>query len=362
MDPTRPQISFPFPVKGVTENSSYGTVPEGFALGARNVVGFDVLEGRLRGGKRPGTGRAIYTPVDSVGSPVQRMKQVTLDSAEFTDAAGFFDDPFFDIGSGPTGAGFGGGWGFPRTDWDFTLNPSGPGGFGTNGIDPELPAVPSPPVIVWLESFPYPTGNLPGNGGWVATWNPELGVTGRRARMLAPFTWINSTQSAQIDPAELADLDVSKSFTISFRVFVPETPNGTVTAQYEQYVASIDFQDSVGTPRLTLSVIAQTNAPATTKYVLRVTIPFVINQEYAVTPGNPFTVTAAWDADTGMLDVFQDDTLLVSIAVASWPSSIGRLIALISGGYAPNGGPVGFQPRKMDETYIDNIIIRQDSL
>jgi hypothetical protein len=358
----RPQISFPFPIKGVTENSAYGTVPEGFALDALNVVSFDVLERRLRGGKRPGTGRAMHSPVDVVGAAVQRMKQVTLDSAEFTDAAGFFDDPFFDIGSGPTGDGFGGGWGFPRTDWDFTLNPSGPGGFGTHGIDPESPAVPSPPVIVWLESFPYPAGNLPGSGSWIGTGNPQLGVTGRRARMLAPFTFANSDQSAQIAPVELADLDVSKSFTISFRVFVPETPNGTVASQYELYDASVAFQDGGGTSQLILSVIAQTLAPATTRYVLRVVIPSVIDQEYAVTPGAPFTVTAAWDAGTETLYLSRDDTLLDFIPVASWPSSFSRVLMRISGGYAPSGGAFGFEPRRMDETYIDSIIIRQDSL
>src|SRR5690606_4945193 len=115
------RIIFNFPVKGVTENAGYGTFPEGFALESLNVVGFDVLEGRLRGGKRPGTGRAVRDPVDAEGSPIQRLRQVTLDSAEFIDAAGFFTDPFFDIGSGPTCQGPGGGWAFSDPESIITM-------------------------------------------------------------------------------------------------------------------------------------------------------------------------------------------------------------------------------------------------
>src|SRR5690606_33429296 len=222
----RPQISFPFPVKGVTENSAYGTVPEGFALGALNVVSFDVVEGRLRGGKRPGTGRAIYYPVHSSGFAVQRMRQVVLDSAEFIDAAEFFDDPFYDIGSGPTGEGSGGGWGFPRYDWDFTIDPTGPGGFGTSGIDPERDSGPPvPPRLIWIETFPYPDGWLVGPGGWFFTANPVLGVSGRKMKMRSPYTFTNSFQQAQNFSADFANLDITKSFTISFRAFVPTTPN-----------------------------------------------------------------------------------------------------------------------------------------
>jgi hypothetical protein len=168
----RTQISLPFPVKGITENSAYGTVPEGYALESLNVVGFDVLEGRLRGGKRPGTGRAIRNPVKTAGTPVLRMRQVTLDSAEFTDAAGFFDDPFFADGSGPTGGGSGGGWGFPRYDWDFDFDSTGPGGFGIHGIDAEYRRTTDSPVdeplvalpVASEEPFNYSDGVLVGNG------------------------------------------------------------------------------------------------------------------------------------------------------------------------------------------------------
>jgi len=181
----RPQIRFPFPVKGVTENCAYGVVPEGYALESLNVVGFDVLEGRLRGGKRPGTGRAVRDPVDAEGTPVFRMRQVTLDSAEFIDAAGFFDDPFFDDGSGPTGEGSGGGWAFPRYDWDFDLNPNGPGGFGIYGVDAEYRRNPDAPPdeplvalpVVSEEPFNYPDGDLVGNGPPGQEW--EVSVTNK---------------------------------------------------------------------------------------------------------------------------------------------------------------------------------------
>lgn len=130
MNLNQPDISLPFPVKGVTENTPYGVVPAGYALDALNVVNFDVTEGRIRGGKRPGTARAIQNPIKAAGTLIQRMRQITLNAAEFVDAGSFFTDPYYDIGSGTSGAGVGGGWGFPRTGFE--------GGFGEEGIDPEI--------------------------------------------------------------------------------------------------------------------------------------------------------------------------------------------------------------------------------
>jgi hypothetical protein len=178
MDNTQ-RIIFNFPVRGITENAGYGNVPEGFALDFLNVVSFDVLEGRLRGGKRPGTGRAIRDAVDTEGTPIQCMQQVTLDSAEFIDAAGFFDDPFFDIGSGPTCEGPGGGWAFPPPSI-ITL-PELP--FVPVRGDPELiyPASPDEPAMSvpldtatpdnFAEEFSYANGELGAvsGGNWDAS-------------------------------------------------------------------------------------------------------------------------------------------------------------------------------------------------
>lgn len=124
-----PQLKLPFPLKGVTENSAYSRVPEGFALDALNVVGFDVSEERLRGGKRPGTARAIAEPVHLAGVPVQRLGQVTLAAGNFINPDLFFTDPDWDIGSGP-GFAPGGGWGYPRPNFHL--------GYGERGIDPEV--------------------------------------------------------------------------------------------------------------------------------------------------------------------------------------------------------------------------------
>lgn len=107
-------VKLRFPARGFTEHASYSDVPEGFTVRALNVVPFDVLEDRLRGGKRPGTARAIANPVDTAGLAVQRMGQVTLTAGSFIAPDAFFVDTDWDLGSGPNGGGEGGGWGFPR--------------------------------------------------------------------------------------------------------------------------------------------------------------------------------------------------------------------------------------------------------
>jgi hypothetical protein len=176
----RIRIDFPWPVKGLTENVGYSTVPTGYVLDALNVVGFDALEGRLRGGKRPGTGRAIRDPVDGVGVPIRRMKQVVLDSAEFIDAAGFFTDPFFDIGSGPTGDGYGGGGAFPPTQIiSLTDTPFIPVFADPELIPPDSPdepamTAPTPETATpdgIAEEFPYSDGELGAvsGGNWDAS-------------------------------------------------------------------------------------------------------------------------------------------------------------------------------------------------
>lgn len=115
------KVDIPFPVKGYTENAPYRTTPEGFTTRALNVVVFDVIEERLRLGKRPGTARAVGAPVDADGTPVMALGQITLASDQFVDPAGFFTDPDW--------ATPGWGWQFPNLDWpDFEFPiPDDPG-------------------------------------------------------------------------------------------------------------------------------------------------------------------------------------------------------------------------------------------
>jgi len=81
------------PLKGIVEGPSRNLIPAGFAGRALNVVPFDSLEDRLRIGKRPGLKRLVENPVDGVGVPIFRMRQVALASAGFINPDGFFSDP-----------------------------------------------------------------------------------------------------------------------------------------------------------------------------------------------------------------------------------------------------------------------------
>lgn len=117
--PKKKLVNLPFPLKGFTENTPYGQVPDGFTLDAQNVRVFGMGD-RLRGAQRPGTARAIAQQVDG-DNPVQRMGQIALASADPSTLN--FDDDLNDAGSGVNGDGPGGGWlRFPPdyyegTDW-----------------------------------------------------------------------------------------------------------------------------------------------------------------------------------------------------------------------------------------------------
>ena len=114
-----------FPLRGVMEMQEFGRTPPGFAVEARNVVGYDPILNRLRGGKRPGTGRIISDPVVA-GASVQRIGQITLNADNFI-TANFFTDP----AAGPNGQG---GWGFPDFEWTPPSDPADPIESGVLGI------------------------------------------------------------------------------------------------------------------------------------------------------------------------------------------------------------------------------------
>jgi hypothetical protein len=72
-----PTQKLPFPIRGVNRSVSPSRFPEGYALNAKNVMPFDATEGRVRGGQRAGTSRAIQNQVNGLNR-VQGMQQITL--------------------------------------------------------------------------------------------------------------------------------------------------------------------------------------------------------------------------------------------------------------------------------------------
>lgn len=107
-------VDMSFPRKGLIEGLAKENTPPGFTPKALNVTSFDVIEGKKRGGKRGGTRRVITLPL---AGPVQRMRMVVLSSGTPLEETFVFDDPYPDLGSGPTGAGPGGGWLRPRPSY-----------------------------------------------------------------------------------------------------------------------------------------------------------------------------------------------------------------------------------------------------
>ena len=107
-------IPLNFPLHGLTENTPFSRRPEGTTLRALNVVPFDTTDDRMRGGKRPGTSRAIREPVAEAGKPVQRLGQVTLAATFFIEPQDFFTDPAWDSPS----------WGWPEPEIIYPDDPA----------------------------------------------------------------------------------------------------------------------------------------------------------------------------------------------------------------------------------------------
>lgn len=74
------KIPLQFPIKGVSEVPPFGAALNSIAPDALNVRPFDVTEGRVRGGQRPGSERYIATPVDG-SNPIQRITKGVVASS-----------------------------------------------------------------------------------------------------------------------------------------------------------------------------------------------------------------------------------------------------------------------------------------
>lgn len=72
----RQPINIQFPLKGINEQWAFGQQPQGTTPAALNVRPYDVFEGRLRGGQRPGHTKYFTSAVNGV-NPIQAIDQVT---------------------------------------------------------------------------------------------------------------------------------------------------------------------------------------------------------------------------------------------------------------------------------------------
>ncbi|MCX7429359.1 MAG: hypothetical protein NTW96_27515 [Planctomycetia bacterium] len=110
------KVELPFPFKGVSGDSAFGRVPEGMSPDALNVMGFDALGGRLRGGQRPGLSKYWTTALNG-GLPVQSLIQGTSAVSPGSVAGATLSDPF------TLAAGYF--WDKSPTDWDHFLGSPG---------------------------------------------------------------------------------------------------------------------------------------------------------------------------------------------------------------------------------------------
>lgn len=90
-------IPLPFPRRGLNQTVRRGAMPVEYTGDALNVLPFDPAEGRLRGGRRPGTARAIETQVAASATRVQGMRQITLAAGATSGVDFSLDDPFADL-------------------------------------------------------------------------------------------------------------------------------------------------------------------------------------------------------------------------------------------------------------------------
>lgn len=87
------KVELPFPFKGVSGDSAFGRVPEGMSPDSLNVMGFDALGGRFRGGQRPGLTKFLTNALNS-GLPIQSIIQGTQAVAPGSIAGATLSDPF----------------------------------------------------------------------------------------------------------------------------------------------------------------------------------------------------------------------------------------------------------------------------
>ena len=76
-------VEIPFPLKGVSEASSYGKQPEGTTPDALNVRGYDPRTGRARGAQRSGTVKHLTGVIDETNEyPIQEIVQTVATDME----------------------------------------------------------------------------------------------------------------------------------------------------------------------------------------------------------------------------------------------------------------------------------------
>ncbi len=96
--PSRP-VDLIFPLKGIDETWAFGRQPEGTTPDCLNVIPFDSLESRARGGQRWGTSK-YYSDLHNGANALQRMTSIALSAATsdtsitdtFTQGNGVLDD------------------------------------------------------------------------------------------------------------------------------------------------------------------------------------------------------------------------------------------------------------------------------
>lgn len=66
--PRQPPIQLPFPFKGINRSTAFMAQPDGSTPDAVNVRVFDTLDGRARGGQRPGLSKFIGSAIGSAGN------------------------------------------------------------------------------------------------------------------------------------------------------------------------------------------------------------------------------------------------------------------------------------------------------
>lgn len=92
----------PFPVKGIHSASGFGDTPFGYTPDCLNVMAYDILKNRLRGGRRPGLSK--YCPTQLSTSPVQNLCKVGT-AVPSTDSTVTVTDDFSSVLYGTTGVG-----------------------------------------------------------------------------------------------------------------------------------------------------------------------------------------------------------------------------------------------------------------